>query len=203
MVQSKYDKDLGELLPSGEGHFETRNVIKPSFHWPSKSTSRVQNLLLINTTIQYDHIHERMFSPLGELKSCGIASESCQSVMYTLVWSWTEKKLCPNYLQENEEKESKVELHYHVVNSTNNGVTEVELSHLDIPELGLTYFTKIECPVLAHTCFGDSRVLCLSSGDFLLMRNCSGAFDLDFYKSNFVGDLRADWLAKGAQSRSN
>ena len=185
LIHKGKDDILGELFDQGDGNFATNNKLVPSYHWPTKSVSIAQNIILINTSINYDHIHEKLFSPLEELKHCDISIGSCQTVRYTFLWEWNEKQLCPNYLDMSNATSHDITLHFHLLDKTDNS-SNLKLSYMEIPKLGLTFFSQVTCPILTNTCFGVKKAMCVISGDFILLDNCTEALGLSYFKRDVL-----------------
>jgi len=180
-VNTKYDEELGRLNADGDGNYVTKNVVEPTFHWPTRTVVSAQNLVIIETSITYNSIDKTLYTPLEELVHCAIAHGSCQTGKYSYIWNWEENQVCPNTLingSKYQEKDHDVVLNYHYEDRS----TELGLSHINIQDLGLTYFSQQQCPQITTTCFGDKEIICLLNGDFLILEECSSKGAIAFFK---------------------
>ena len=181
IINSRRDLSLGQLVNYGNGYYATKNPLKPTFHWPSKSTSLVQNIVLMEANITYDRVNKKIYTPIDELKHCSISYGTCKSAKYTFIWNWSNSKLCP----ESEGKDVKLILHF-----ATGSVRQKVLSYITIPEVGMTFYSRLRCPEILNTCFKRplSNPVCLPNGEFLIAGECSHKLALNYF---------ADSLTKG------
>ena len=180
IANSKRDLILGELVGFGDGYYATKNVIKRTYSWPSKSTAFAQNIVLMQTNITYDHLKEKISTPLAELKHCSIAYGTCKTEKYTFIWNWNDNRICPDTYNDSA-KEQPVDFHYTLAPGATSEVAEHVLSHITLPELGMTFYSRLRCPEIVKTCFGeDVRPTCLPNGEFLLTTQCSRDTALEY-----------------------
>ena len=81
------DPDLGPLVDLGDGYYSTSNTIIPKYSWTMKTIDMVQNVRLVLTTIRYDHILKKMYTPLEELVGCNVAHGICRTIENTFIWN--------------------------------------------------------------------------------------------------------------------
>ena len=185
------DPELGKLQNLGEGYYSTLNEVMPKYLWPGKSTVVVKNVVVVFSNASYDHIHKKMLSPLDNLVHCAIGHQVCRTMKFTFLWSWDDNMLCPASLRDGlvNKTSVKIDLHYH-----SNDKFEPTLSNIDIMELGLTYFSQVQCKDSTLTCFPGKKPVCLIDGSFLLMENCNVSSGLKFFKDSLHPLLSGDSL---------